>query len=164
MDWLSQSLIVLVVPLTIVAFAKVAKIPPETRDGKTWVEYGLPFKVFAILSVLFAVGLFAKCFEATEHDRMLAYLVTLFMGGMGVALFLEAFFVKIGYDNISVYCYSPWRSSRRIEFSDMEEPIFSNAAQWWVIPTRKNGKVRLHVYITGTKELLQKLQEYKYEK
>lgn len=133
----------------------------KVRSGMAWLEYGKYFKLYSFLGSLIPFGLIFLWFNVSADNKSaILYMIILF-GGLTLPLFLESFFVKIGFDDSTVYCYSPWRPSRQIKFSDMGEPHYSESMNWWVIPTKNQGKIRLQVFISGASDLLEKLQSHK---
>ena len=163
MNWLGPALTVLIVPGVLAALAKAAKAPAKVKvqNGMAWVEYGLCFKILSFVSVMIPCGLGILWFFVNADDRLPVLMMILLFGGLGIPLFMEAFFVKIGFDDSLAYCYSPWRPSRQVRFCDMGEPYFSESMHWWVIPTQTQGRIRMHQFISGASDLLQKLQEHK---
>ncbi|MGK0290371.1 MAG: hypothetical protein ACI86H_001829 [bacterium] len=140
---------------------KAAKSSAEVRDGKAWLEYGRTFKIFSFVLALIPCELSILCFFVDANDRFAILMMILLFGVLSIPLFIEAFFVKIAFDDSTVYCYSSWRSSRQIKFCDIGEPEFSESLQWWVIPTKTQGKIRIQPFISGAPELLKKLEKSK---
>ncbi|MES0489986.1 MAG: hypothetical protein ABUK01_08350 [Leptospirales bacterium] len=161
MSWIGPVLVAIIVPLALSALVKAAKVPAQARDGKMWVEYGRTFKIFTFVFVLIPCALGILMFYVDPEGKFPVLMMALGFGALAIPLFLEAFFVRIGFDDTTAYCSSPWRSSRQIKFSDMEEPYYSESMQWWVIPTKTQGKIRLQSFISGQSEFLEKVRERK---
>ena len=159
MSWIGPVLVALIVPLALSALAKSAQVPAEIRDGMKWLEYGSVFRTITFVLGLIPFGLGYLYFIVTPENKFPILMMILGFGALVVPLFLESFFVKIGFNDSMVHCYSPWRSNRQIKFSDLGEPVFSESLQWWVIPTKTQGKIRLQPFISGASELLEKLQK-----
>ena len=137
------------------------KAPAKYQNGIWTAKYELDLKVIALGSVMLTCGLAVTWFFVSPEDRLYVVWLILLFGALGIPLFLEAFFVKIEFDESTAHCYSPWRASRQIKFSDMGEPFLSLNKEWWVIPTENQGNVRLHQWLSGASEVLQRLKEHK---
>lgn len=159
MDWLSAALIAIIVPMALGVLSKAGRVPAEFRDGKTWLEYGRTFKIFSCVGIMIPCGFGIVLFYVEPKEVFALSMVILLFAVLTVPLFLEAFFVKIGFDESVVYCYSPWRPNRQIKFSDLGEPCYSNSLQWWVIPSQNSGYIRLQDFISGKEDLLNKVRE-----
>ena len=159
MDWLGTALVALIVPIVLGGMAKAAAVPPERREGKQWLEYSKAFKAFSLFIVLIPCGLAFIYLSANADNKIPILMMMLLFGGLGLPLFLEAFFVKIAFDDLTINCYSPWRSNRRIAFSDLQKPYFSAALQWWVIPTKNHGRIYIQTLISGAAQLLEKIEK-----
>ena len=157
MDWLGYALIAVIVPFALGALTKSANVPAELKEGKTWLKYGLPLKIFSLFSlVLPMVGVFYLL--SGDYETLYAPVgFILFFSLISVPLILESFLVRIAFDEDSVYCFSPWRSNREIPFSELGEPQYSDSMQWWLIPTKSHGYIRLHDFISGKEDLLERL-------
>jgi len=157
MDWLGPVLVAIIVPLALGGLTKAAAVPAKTREGKSWLEYGAAFKILSSFILSIPCGLAFIYLSADGENKFPILMMILLFGGLGLPLFLEAFFVKIGFDDSTVHCFSPWRSNRRIALSDLQKPYYSNAMQWWVIPTEKDGNIYLQSFISGAPQLLEKI-------
>lgn len=158
MEWIGPVLVALIVPLALGGLTKAAAVPAKTREGKSWLEYGSIFKIFSLIILLIPCVLAFIYWNADAESKFPLLMMILLFGGLGLPLFLEAFFVKIGFDDSTLLCYSPWRSNRRISLSDLQKPYFSDGMQWWVIPTNNDGNIYLHSFISGASELLEKTE------
>lgn len=65
--------------------------------------------------------------------------------------------MRIAFDDETVYCFTPWRANRQIPLSDLGKPYYSDAMQWWVIPTASQGNIRVQSFISGKDALLERL-------
>ncbi len=157
MDWLGYALIVIIVPLALNALTKSADVPAEFKEGKTWLAYGLPLKIFSILSLGFPLGGVIYLLTGEYESLYEPVGFILFFSLISLPLVLESFLVRIAFDDESVYCFSPWRPNRRVAFSELGKPYYSEAMQWWVIPTASQGYIRLQSLISGKDALLERL-------
>ncbi|WP_035608743.1 hypothetical protein [Haloferula sp. BvORR071] len=149
--WITPALIAVVVPVAMAAFVRAADRPARVSGEVKWVEYGVAMKAFSIAAGLIPVGLIVAMFlqSAFSKDPVIA---TLLFTGLSVPLLLESFLVKISFDENAIYTRSAWRRSRVIPWSEVGAPIRSDLLQWWVLPTKKQGSIRLHDFISGKGE------------
>jgi len=160
---LAPAIIALVVPLALSGLAGSVKAKAQKREGLSWVEYGRTFKVFTFIGMMIPTGLCLIWFNVEGENRSAVLYMILLFGGLIVPLFMEAFFVRIAFDDRTVYCYSPWRPSRKVSFLELGEPSYSQSLQWWVIPTKKQGYIRLQSFISGADKFLAKVREQRKE-
>ncbi len=157
MDWIVYALIALIVPWALNALSKSADVPAEIREGKTWLGYGLPLKIFSLLSLVLPLAGVLYFFFG-DYDSIYEPIgFTLFFSLISLPLVLESFWVRIAFDDATVYCFSPWRPNRQIPFSELGKPYYSEAMQWWVIPTGSQGYIRLQSFLSGKEALLERL-------
>ena len=79
------------------------------------------------------------------------------LGLLILPLHLEAFGVEITWDDTTIYTRSPWRKARRIPIEAVRYVDYSSGMQWHRIHTAGYGIVRLHDFLGGGKELLERL-------
>lgn len=150
--------VVVIVPMVLTSLNKSAKARGKVQGGMVWLEYGLYFKIFSFVGTMVPCGLCILWFYVAEESKAPVLYMIIGFALLTLPLLIEALFVKISFDDSGAYCYSPWRPSRQVKFSDMEEPYFSDSLQWWVIPTKNQGKIRLQPFISGAEEFLEKLK------
>ena len=157
MDWIVYGLIALIVPWALNALTKSADVPAEIREGKTWLVYGMPLKIFSLLSLGFPLAGVLYFFFG-DYDSVYEPLgFTLFFSLISLPLVLESFWLRIAFDEETVYCFSPWRGNRQVPLSELGKPYYSDMMQWWVIPTKSQGVIRLHNFLSGKDALLERL-------
>lgn len=157
MEWPVYALIAIIVPWALNALARSADVPAEIREGKTWLAYRLPLKILSILSLGFPVAGVLYFFFGEYESIYEPIGFILFFSLISVPLVLESFLVRIAFDNKYIYCFSPWRPSRQVAISELGEPYYSDAMQWWVIPTESQGYIRVQSFISGKDELFERL-------
>ena len=157
MEWLAYALIAIIVPWALNALTKSADVPAEFKEGKTWLAYRSPLKVFSILSLGFPIAgvLYLLSGEYESIYEPVGFI--LFFSLISVPLVLESFLVRIAFDDECIYCFSPWRPNRQVAFSELGEAYYSDMMQWWLIPTESQGYIRLQSFISGKDELLERL-------
>ncbi len=157
MDWIVYALIALIVPWALHALTRLADVPAEIREGKTWLVYGLPLKIFSLISLVLPLAGVVYLFTGDYDSIYEPIAFILFFSLISLPLVLESFWVRIAFDDETVYCFSPWRANRQIPFSDLGKPCYSDAMQWWVIPTASHGTIRIQNFISGKEALLERL-------
>ncbi|MDH5611851.1 MAG: hypothetical protein OEY66_05285 [Gammaproteobacteria bacterium] len=157
MEWGAYALIAIIVPWALNALTRSADVPAEIKLGKTWLAYRLPLKVFSIISLVFPIGGILYLISGDYESIYEPVGFILFFSLISVPLLLESFLVQIAFDDKYVYCFSPWRPNRQVPFSELGQPYYSDAMQWWVIPTKSQGYIRLQSMISGKDELLERL-------
>ena len=128
-------------------FADKCVYYPKTLKLFVWVGWFFTF-VIAIIAAFTARG---------DHFWTATICVSLFIG-LILPLHLEAYFVKINWDEETIYANSPWRRSRRIPISNVMRCDFSQSMQWYRIHTEGYGIVRLHMFARGIPQLLESLR------
>ena len=157
MDWLGPVAVAIIVPLVLGALKKGSQVAPQERDGRRWVEYGWGAKGFAMVGFLIVMGLAVLFFFVNEEGKEPVFWMAAGFAALVLPLFIEFFFVKLGYNDETLLCYSPWRSNRTVRFEDMEKPVFSESMQWWEMPTKSQGKVRVSTMARGAKKLVEEV-------
>ena len=157
MDWLGYALIAVIVPAVLGALNNGARVPAEIKEGKRWLKYGWKIKSIAIVSLAFPIAGIVAFFMAEPEDQLAAILFFVFFGFISFPLLLETFFIRIAFDDNSVHCFSPWRPARQVAFAELGKPEFSHSMQWWAIPTKSNGYIRIPTLLSGGDELLIRL-------
>lgn len=160
MAWLPGVLAAIVSAILIALLLQAARRAPARRDGLRWVEYGREVRLVAvILTVVLASG--AVYFVAAAPSQgMLPIGIAAAASTLALVavMDLEIWCVRIGFDDATVYCHSPWRRSRQIPIAELGVPRFSALAQWWVIPSRSQGSIRIHTYMIGGGALVELAQ------
>jgi len=121
------------------------------------VEYGRTMKVFVVVFWLFVVGGGIAAAFASAYERLIAVCV---VGGfflLVLSMHLEFFHVTIRYDADGLHLTSPWRRNRFVPWSAITGARFSLALQWYVLSTTGYGYIRLHLYLSGLRSLLDEL-------
>jgi hypothetical protein len=153
MPWLSTLLVVILVPPLLLAMARGGQGSARLDGGRTWLEYGGALKGFAVGTLLLALAaVVASRFVDGDWAEDLP-VVGLLLAVLGLPLFLEAFLVRLTFDDTFLICRSPWRPRREIPLRELGEPVYRKALQWWTLEAGEQGVVRLHDYLRGKQEL-----------
>ncbi|MDH5517409.1 MAG: hypothetical protein OEY36_06280 [Gammaproteobacteria bacterium] len=159
MNWLAMALIIVIVPLALNKLKQSGHEAAAHRDGKLWLEYGKSVKLFSFIAVMVPVGISITLFYVDADDIFSITMLVALFSVLTIPLFLESFFVKICFDDTTLYCYSPWRPSRTVPLNELKPAYYSDLMKWWVIPTQQHGFIRLPDFISGKDDLLNKLNE-----
>jgi len=120
-------------------------------------EYGRPMRVLGVAMLLLGLLLLYAASCASAEARAAAWTACSLGAASGLWVFLEFFFVRIEFDDESIYTTSPWRRKRRIPWSDIVTCRYSNVNRWHVIKTRTHGTLRVSTYLSGIGSFLEKL-------
>jgi len=147
--WIVNSLIFILVPAALAMFVRAADKPARVSEGVQWLEYSVAMKVFSVVSgVIPALAAFSLVFSKPEDPSGALSCVVLF-GILTMVALLESFLVRIGFDEEYIYTRSAWRKSRKIPWLETGMPSRSNLFQWWCLPTKHQGVIRISDFIAG---------------
>ncbi|RYD68612.1 MAG: hypothetical protein EOP83_00535 [Verrucomicrobiaceae bacterium] len=156
--WIVNSLTFILVPAAIAAFVRAANKPARVSEGVKWLEYGLAMKAFSILSGIIPVMITISLVFSEPEDPVGAIVCLVLFGGLTLSLLLESFLVRIGFDEEWIYTRSAWRKERKIPWSETGSPSYADTLRWWRIPTRSQGVIRLHDFISGKDSFFEMLE------
>lgn len=115
------------VPITLGWLLQSANVKAKKKEGVTWLEYGIVMKGFALFFVAVVTGLIAVWFNVAPKDRNAVLFIVALFGGLTLPLVVEFFFVRIGFDDRRLYCFSGWRKKRVISWNDITEVNYSSS-------------------------------------
>lgn len=120
--------------------------------------YGPWMKWIGALCVILFLGM-AVGFGITspKEERMLVGIGFGTFVVLGLVLLVESCRVRITYNEEGIETHSPWRSSRRIRWSEVTGCDYSEISQWYRIHTKSQGVLRVSVLLNGVAGLLQAL-------
>lgn len=144
-----------IVPLVLGWLLRAAQAESLATAGQRVVAYPKTFKVFVMLGwvATIVIAIFAG-FTARNADILNAAAVVGLFIALMLPLHLEAFGVRITWDDAFIHTRSPWRKARKIPFSAVRSCDYSHAMQWYRIHTDGYGTIRLHQLTRGISELL----------
>ena len=151
----STALIAVVVPIALGFFYRSAQRNSETGITEKCIDYPKALKIFVWSGWVFTVVIaLIAGFTARGDDFWPATLCVVLFVGLILPLHLEAYFVRITWDEDAIYTRSPWRRSRTIPLSSVTRCDFSPSMQWYRVRTGGYGIVRLHMFARGIPQLL----------
>ena len=154
----STALIAAIVPIALGFLYRSAQRESETGFAGRCVDYPKALKIFVWVGWIFTIAIsIIAAFTARGKDFWPATLCVLLFIGLILPLHLEAYFVRITWDDETIHTHSPWRRSRRIPISSVLRCDFSQSMQWYRIQTEGYGIVRLHMFARGIPQLLEAL-------
>lgn len=155
----SAALIAVIVPLILGWLLRSANSATKKVGGVSWLTYSNEMKLLSVVLSLIVPALIILWFNVDAKDKEpVAWMIALF-GGLTLPLFLELFFVRIGYDSKKIYCKSIWRPNRDVAWPDVQSVTFSQSMSWWVLETNHSGKIRVSQFMSGVPELLKELEK-----
>jgi hypothetical protein len=133
--------------------------PRARREGEAAVvEYGRPMQLIVVVFWLSVAGGAVAATFVEPADRVVVFSIVACFLLLVLVLHLECFHVRIRFDGQGLRTSSPWRARRVIPWDAITGVTFSQMAQWYVIATRGQGRVRLHLYLSGLESLLTELR------
>jgi hypothetical protein len=152
------ALIAATAPTALGFLCRSAQLDSETGFAGRCVNYPKAFKIFVWVGWIFTVAIaIIAAFTARGDDFWPATLCVLLFVGLVSPLHLEAYFVRIIWNDETIHTHSPWRRSRRIPISSVTRCDFSRSMQWYRIHTKGYGMVRLPMFARGIPQLLEAL-------
>lgn len=119
------------------------------RGNRKVLAYGPPVRILGWLMLVFGGFVAYVASQCSSDQRVIAWIVGLSMGVIGLYIWLEFQFVRIEFDDHAIYTFSPWRRRRAIPWREVTGYHFSELNQWHVIQTSRHGRVRLSSLLSG---------------
>lgn len=155
---ISSMLIGVIVSAVLGFLYRSARHDSKAEIFEKCVEYPKAPKVIVWLGWVFTVVIaIVAIFTAGGDDFWPAVLLVLLFAGLILPLHLEFYFVRVVWDDHSIYTRSPWRRSRTIPFSSVTRCDFSQSMQWYRVYTNDHGIIRLSMFARGIPHLLEAL-------
>ena len=98
------------------ALSRMVRRVVNSTGSRFVLKYGWPIRISGFLVLAIGAGIAFVAFQSSRGQTFMAILVGGTCGAAGVYMALETFFVRIEFDDLSIYTFSPWRRSRRIEW------------------------------------------------
>lgn len=91
---------------------------------------------------------------ALDGRPVIGAVMALLFGTLAIPLFALGFFWGVGYGENGLHCFSPWRKTRQVPWSDVLGVSFSVVMRQWVISTKRQGVIRVNELATGSSDLI----------
>jgi len=124
-----------------------------SRSGYTVLKYGWGMKLVCWLFLLFMISLWFLL--ANSDGDFTSYIIAAGFGILALSLILEAYFVRIEFDDEFIYTLSPWRHSRTIPWKEVTDHVYSEYNKWHVLKTENSGKIRASDFLVGVMHMLE---------
>jgi len=130
--------------------------------GELLLDYNTALKSLGVFGVglyffFLALTLIAD-WPSPTGTVVMAVAMTITIGLPTFALLIESSCVEYGISRNGVRKKSPWSRDFFCPWSEMESIIFSASSQWFVIRS-KEGKIRLHMYLSGLEDFAKAVME-----
>ncbi len=130
--------------------------------GELLLDYNKGLRGFAVFGVgfyffFFAISLMADWPSLTAAVVM-AVAISIAIGLPSFALLVEATCVEYGISRYGIRKKSPWSRDFFCPWLSIESIVFSASSQWFVIKS-KEGKIRLHMYLSGLEDFARAVME-----
>lgn len=162
-SYTTPALVVIIVPIILKWILQSAKANARIEGDIKWLEYGPTMKWLSLALLAIIIGIAVLGFRMESKDRTAAFLASAFFGVLTLPLLIEFFFVRIGFNDEKIFCFSGWRRRRVIPWSEIESAHFSGPLMWWVITTQTSGKIRVHLYLSGVPDFIEEIRMRKIE-
>jgi len=140
----------------LVIVAVVSRVRPQ--NGMKWLEYGLIMKIFPFIKMSIVFGLLVVLFGVEEDQiEAVVFLIVLF-SIFSIALGIEVFNFKIGFNDREIICKSGWRNDRTIPWSKVKRLHYSEGMKSWIIATDGKGDIKVHGLLSGLDEIFIELE------
>lgn len=130
----------------------------KTEHKDKVLRYDRSMKMIGVVSVIFWASLIVIMLTTSKQDIFWPLMIFLGFGIISLWLTIEAFFVKISYDDTCITASSPWRGTRNILWEEIESASYNSTLQWYVCHTKNKGDLRLSPYLSGLAEFMNELR------
>ena len=134
--------------------------PTAWQSGSRFVlKYGTVMRAFGTAMVVLGGFFLYAASRSSQDQRILAWMVSGALAASGLYVFLEVLLVRIEFDDLFIYSFSPWRGTRRIAWSEIITWRYSDVNRWYVIRTEAHGTLLVSTFLSGVGSFLKKLEE-----
>ncbi|MCE7987881.1 MAG: hypothetical protein DYG89_42495 [Caldilinea sp. CFX5] len=126
--------------------------------GKHVLSYGRSMKLLGVGGVILWVSLILLMVSTATEEILMPLIIFAAFALLSLYLTLEAYSVRVLYDEAFIYYYSFWRKERKIGWYDIKAITFSSFSQYFICETTFDGKLRLSLYLSGVQEFLQEAE------
>ncbi len=132
------------------------------EGGPQMASYPSGFRYFAVFAWLlpaaFAYGVFTSETPISESTRNVIFGVAAVFAVAAAAMTLEAFIVRMRWDDSGIEVRTPWRGYRKVSWGALRRVDYSQTNRWFRIHTADQGTIYLHDFMGGRSELLQEIR------
>jgi len=143
MEWWRPIISGLVGALVVALLFRLARPGARVEGDRKVLEYGLGFKLLAVLVVPVSAFVAYAAAHARPSQVLAATLVALFFVLASGYLLYEVFFVKLMYDQRFIYHSTPLRGRRTVPWESVTEVGYSSLRQAHYLATRAQGTIWL---------------------
>ena len=115
----------LVGALCVYLLIKQTKTNAEESQGRKILDYSLPFKLFTVVLIPFSIFVLYAASQARESQIVIAVIVAAFFVFGAIIAAYHVFFIKLSYDENTVYYHSPFNKNQQALWSDLIEIGYS---------------------------------------
>lgn len=146
--------------LMLVYAKKIAGREAVQREARYILEYSKGPKIAGVLALVFGllvlIGVF---YEALPGRQTAAWTAAALLVPLCLALFLEFWVVQVSFDEQEIHTRSPWRSKRKVPWSDVVSLDYSHLNAWHLVGTRNQGYIRLSILLSGLGTFMPELEK-----
>jgi hypothetical protein len=144
----------LIALVVVYLLSKAVRAEPAQRSGKNWVEFGLGYKVLAVLFFPFSAFVTYAASHASADQKSLALFIAAAFWVMSVYLAYAVFFTHLSYDDDFIYCWTPRQRQRQIPWSAVNDLRYSALTQAYSLKTNGFGQVSISPQANGSQALI----------
>ncbi len=138
---------------------------PKTDDatGTLWFRHSVLFRGFARFSafaVVVSIWAITVLQLKTRQDAVLLIYIAAFFGTLSGVLLWETSRFALGMSKAGLDCRSPWRASRFVRWSEVEEVSFRSISTGFVIHTKSGWRFHVPTLVEGISEFLQSCEQH----
>jgi hypothetical protein len=135
---------------------------PETGTylfRHSWLFRG--FSLFAAFGIPLGITLLV-IFNPPKHDGDLIAIVFIYalFAVLSFPLLWESVRFAVLVTPEGVYCKSPWRASRFLDWSEIRELDFSPTSSWFILRATDGWKFRIYTLVPGLKVFLEECEKH----
>ena len=153
LDWLRPVASGVVGGLVVWLLARAGRKPAPRNANVRELTYGSGFRVFTIALVPGSLFVAYAAAHARNSQLLLASCVAAVFLAAAVFFVYQVFFVRLAYDDESVYYRSPLSGSHRIPWTDVLEVGYSGLMQSHYLRTEKVPRIWCSNMLQGYEEL-----------
>ena len=137
-----------------------AKKQGRTEGERQYLEFGLFFKVMALICVPFAGVILYAVSQSYQGQEVVSVIVA--CGFLAAAVFFpyQAFFIKFSYDQAFIYFSSPIAGDNQIPWQHLQKVGYSWLLQADYIVVADVGKIWCSNMLHGYADFMQKVDEH----
>ncbi|CAA6804005.1 MAG: Unknown protein [uncultured Sulfurovum sp.] len=127
-------------------------------DGFYLLQYNFMFKIFSYFMIIVAILLFKLLFDKEVSISLLVIsCIVLFIPS--IMILLQFNLVKVKYDDMNIYLYSPWHKNRVIQWSNIKSYAVLNNYHIYRIKMNNGDNINIPFSLSGLGSFFERLHQ-----